>query len=170
MRPLTPALISIALVAAWLGAALVVAAVVAPAAFDVLPTRTLAGALVGRRDWLDAAEPHQAGGGAVRRVGVSDGTTATEWASSPERHEGGTPNVLGALALGSQRLLPLLQQAFLGWSGTLGNRQALADMAAVLTAPAIPDTSAPSTTPAASRPSARALPSTPREPFCSSPS
>ncbi len=34
--------------AAWLGAALLTAAVVAPAAFAVLPTRTLAGALVGR--------------------------------------------------------------------------------------------------------------------------
>lgn len=33
---------------AWLGAALLVATVVAPAAFAVLPTRTLAGALVGR--------------------------------------------------------------------------------------------------------------------------
>ncbi|MDB4878584.1 MAG: hypothetical protein JWL60_30, partial [Gemmatimonadetes bacterium] len=33
---------------AWLGAAVLVAAVVAPAAFAVLPTRTLAGALVGR--------------------------------------------------------------------------------------------------------------------------
>jgi hypothetical protein len=32
----------------WLGAAIVVAAVVAPAAFAVLPTRALAGALVGR--------------------------------------------------------------------------------------------------------------------------
>lgn len=39
---------SIIVLAAWLGAVLVVAAVVAPAAFDVLPTRTLAGALVGR--------------------------------------------------------------------------------------------------------------------------
>lgn len=48
MRTLTPAIISVVLLAAWLGAALVVAAVVAPAAFDVLPTRTLAGALVGR--------------------------------------------------------------------------------------------------------------------------
>jgi hypothetical protein len=48
VRALTPALVSIALLAAWLGAALVVAAVVAPAAFAVLPTRTLAGALVGR--------------------------------------------------------------------------------------------------------------------------
>lgn len=36
------------LLAAWLGAALLLAAVVAPAAFAVLPTRTLAGALVGR--------------------------------------------------------------------------------------------------------------------------
>jgi len=47
-RTITPALVSIALLAAWLGAAFIVAAVVAPAAFDVLPTRTLAGALVGR--------------------------------------------------------------------------------------------------------------------------
>jgi selenocysteine lyase/cysteine desulfurase len=54
-----------------------------------------AGALVGRRDWLDRAEPHLAGGGAVREVT----TTTTSWASSPERHEAGTPNVLGALAL-----------------------------------------------------------------------
>ena len=54
-----------------------------------------AGVLVGRRDWLDRAEPHLAGGGAVRSVT----TTTTAWASSPERHEGGTPNVLGALAL-----------------------------------------------------------------------
>ncbi len=37
-----------ALLAAWIGAALLVAAVVAPAAFAVLPTRALAGALVGR--------------------------------------------------------------------------------------------------------------------------
>lgn len=36
------------LLAAWLGAALLAAAVVAPAAFAVLPTRALAGALVGR--------------------------------------------------------------------------------------------------------------------------
>jgi hypothetical protein len=45
----TPLVISsIGLLAAWLGASLLVAAVVAPAAFAVLPTRTLAGALVGR--------------------------------------------------------------------------------------------------------------------------
>jgi len=36
------------LIAAWLGAALLVAGSVAPAAFAVLPSRTMAGALVGR--------------------------------------------------------------------------------------------------------------------------
>jgi hypothetical protein len=36
------------LLSAWLGAAALLAAVVAPAAFAVLPSRTLAGALVGR--------------------------------------------------------------------------------------------------------------------------
>ncbi len=54
-----------------------------------------AGALVGRRDWLDAAPPHLAGGGAVREVGLD----ATSWAPAPQRHEAGTPNVLGAVAL-----------------------------------------------------------------------
>lgn len=39
---------NIGFLAAWMGASLLVAAVVAPAAFAVLPTRTLAGALVGR--------------------------------------------------------------------------------------------------------------------------
>jgi hypothetical protein len=41
-------LTSVVLLAAWLGAAILVAAVVAPAAFAVLPSRSLAGALVGR--------------------------------------------------------------------------------------------------------------------------
>lgn len=41
--------LGIALIAAlWLGAALLLAAVVAPAAFEVLPSRTIAGTLVGR--------------------------------------------------------------------------------------------------------------------------
>ena len=47
-RALAPALLTFALGSAWLGAATIVAAVVAPAAFAVLPSRTLAGALVGR--------------------------------------------------------------------------------------------------------------------------
>lgn len=47
-RALFPLVAPIVLLALWLGAAVVVAGVVAPAAFAVLPSRTLAGALVGR--------------------------------------------------------------------------------------------------------------------------
>lgn len=46
--PSASGLTSLVALSLWLGAALIVAAVVAPAAFAVLPTRTLAGALVGR--------------------------------------------------------------------------------------------------------------------------
>jgi selenocysteine lyase/cysteine desulfurase len=54
-----------------------------------------AGVLVGRRDWLEAARPYLAGGGAVREVRLGE----TEWAAAPARHEAGTPNVIGAVAL-----------------------------------------------------------------------
>jgi len=40
--------LSVVLLSAWLGAAILVATVFAPAAFKVLPTRTLAGAVVGQ--------------------------------------------------------------------------------------------------------------------------
>ncbi|GAA1746757.1 aminotransferase class V-fold PLP-dependent enzyme [Nonomuraea bangladeshensis] len=54
-----------------------------------------AGALVGRGDWLAGGEPYLKGGGAVRAVGEE-----AEWHEDPEpRHEAGTPNVLGAIAL-----------------------------------------------------------------------
>jgi selenocysteine lyase/cysteine desulfurase len=53
------------------------------------------GALVGRADWLDAAPPYLAGGGAVEAVRI-DGT---EWKLGADRHEAGTPNVLGIAAL-----------------------------------------------------------------------
>ncbi|MFI5906318.1 aminotransferase class V-fold PLP-dependent enzyme [Dactylosporangium sp. NPDC051541] len=55
-----------------------------------------AGVLAGRADWLDAAEPYLAGGGASAHV-ADDGTT--RWATGPARHEAGTPNLLGAVAL-----------------------------------------------------------------------
>lgn len=55
-----------------------------------------AGALVVRRDLVAAAEPLLAGGGAVDLV--SD--TEVDWTDGPERHEAGTPNVVGAVALG----------------------------------------------------------------------
>jgi len=74
-----------------------------------------AGALVGRADWLAAGEPFLAGGGAVRYVGTAPGrapaghVTAPSrgaealdviWADLPDRAEAGTPNLVGAVALG----------------------------------------------------------------------
>lgn len=67
-----------------------------------------AGVLVGRVDWLRAAEPYLRGGGASRAVR----DTGTSWADVPERHEAGTPNVLGAVALATacDTLAPVLDQ------------------------------------------------------------
>ena len=54
-----------------------------------------AGALIGRRDWLDDAPAYLAGGGAVREVRPD----RTVWTTVPARHEAGSPNVIGAIAL-----------------------------------------------------------------------
>jgi selenocysteine lyase/cysteine desulfurase len=54
-----------------------------------------AGVLAGRSDWLDAGTPYLFGGGATRVV-TDEGTA---WALGPARHEGGSPNVIGAIAL-----------------------------------------------------------------------
>lgn len=56
-----------------------------------------AGALVGRGDWLDAAPAHLAGGGAVEAVGLA----SSAWKTGPDRHEAGTPNVIGIAAIAS---------------------------------------------------------------------
>ncbi|QLQ38166.1 aminotransferase class V-fold PLP-dependent enzyme [Micromonospora robiginosa] len=56
-----------------------------------------AGVLVGRADWLDAAPPYLPGGGATAHVGAA--THDVRWTTGPARHEGGTPNLLGAVAL-----------------------------------------------------------------------
>ncbi|MET9202583.1 aminotransferase class V-fold PLP-dependent enzyme [Gordonia sp. NPDC003585] len=56
-----------------------------------------AGVLIGRPDWFDAATPYLAGGGATRDVSAG-GVTAT-WHTGPARHEAGSPNVLGAIAI-----------------------------------------------------------------------
>ena len=55
------------------------------------------GVLAGRSDWLDRARPHLLGGGASARVG--DATDDITWRTGPARHEGGSPNVVGAVAL-----------------------------------------------------------------------
>ncbi|MFE9421882.1 aminotransferase class V-fold PLP-dependent enzyme [Kitasatospora sp. NPDC006697] len=61
-----------------------------------------AGVLAGRADWLDAAEPYLAGGGASRTVArQEDGSVAVEWHRGPARHEAGSPNVIGAYAIAS---------------------------------------------------------------------
>ena len=54
-----------------------------------------AGVLAGRRDWLDAGAPYLRGGGATARV-TTDGVA---WATGAARHEGGSPNVIGAIAI-----------------------------------------------------------------------
>ncbi|WP_430640813.1 aminotransferase class V-fold PLP-dependent enzyme [Couchioplanes caeruleus] len=56
-----------------------------------------AGVLAGRADWLDAAPPYLSGGGASAAVGTDAGDV--RWATGPARHEGGTPNLLGAVSL-----------------------------------------------------------------------
>lgn len=61
-----------------------------------------AGVLAGRSDWLHAAEPYLAGGGASRTVvRGADGGVDVEWHSGPARHEAGSPNVIGAYAVAS---------------------------------------------------------------------
>jgi selenocysteine lyase/cysteine desulfurase len=55
------------------------------------------GVLAGRADWLDGAPPYLLGGGAT--LGVGAATHDVRWADGPGRHEAGTPNLLGAVAL-----------------------------------------------------------------------
>ena len=55
-----------------------------------------AGALIGKRDWLSSGDPFLRGGGAVKLVTIDE----TLWADLPDRQEAGSPNVVGAVALG----------------------------------------------------------------------
>ncbi|WP_298210551.1 aminotransferase class V-fold PLP-dependent enzyme [Ferrimicrobium sp.] len=54
-----------------------------------------AGVLIGRADWLDSADAYLRGGGAVEFVTPSE----VLWSSGASRHEAGSPNVLGAVAM-----------------------------------------------------------------------
>jgi len=56
-----------------------------------------AGALVARRDALADGVPLIKGGGAVQRVTLDD----VVWSDLPDRFEAGSPNVIGAVALGA---------------------------------------------------------------------
>ena len=53
------------------------------------------GFLVGPREVLDSVEPIVPGGGVAARVNKTD----AEWLPSPDRHQFGTPNIAGAVAL-----------------------------------------------------------------------
>ncbi|MFI9830772.1 aminotransferase class V-fold PLP-dependent enzyme [Streptomyces sp. NPDC051913] len=60
------------------------------------------GVLAGRADWLTAAEPYLAGGGASRKVTRrEDGGVDVEWHENAARHEAGSPNVIGAYSIAS---------------------------------------------------------------------
>ena len=80
------------------------------------------GALVGRRDWLDTGVPYLAGGGAVRQVGV--GVDDVVWTDAPARHEAGSPNVVGAVALAAacDALTALPEGALAAHESTLRTR------------------------------------------------
>lgn len=54
-----------------------------------------AGVLAGRADWLNEAAPYLRGGGATAEVT----STATRWNQGAARHEAGSPNVIGAIAI-----------------------------------------------------------------------
>ena len=56
-----------------------------------------AGALVACGPALERGEPLLHGGGAIELVTLDD----VEWADAPERYEAGSPNVVGAVALGA---------------------------------------------------------------------
>jgi selenocysteine lyase/cysteine desulfurase len=78
------------------------------------------GVLAGRGDWLAGAEPYLRGGGASRHVADS---AVASWASGPARHEAGTPNLLGAVALAA--VCTALTPA--RWADLAAHEQALLD-------------------------------------------
>ncbi|MFD8710997.1 aminotransferase class V-fold PLP-dependent enzyme [Streptomyces anulatus] len=60
------------------------------------------GVLAGRADWLQAAEPYLAGGGASRKVARrADGGVDVDWHTTAARHEAGSPNVIGVYSIAS---------------------------------------------------------------------
>ncbi|MFF9766455.1 aminotransferase class V-fold PLP-dependent enzyme [Streptomyces sp. NPDC014636] len=80
------------------------------------------GVLAGRADWLQAAEPYLAGGGASRKVTRrQDGGVDVEWHESAARHEAGSPNVIGAYSIASA--CKALTEA--GWDALVAREQHL---------------------------------------------
>jgi len=78
-----------------------------------------AGALIGPRSAFAEGDPFLAGGGAVDLVDLDE----VIWTEPPDREEAGSPNVLGAVALGSA----LEELAALGWEAVVAHERALAE-------------------------------------------
>ncbi|EWM12202.1 aminotransferase class V-fold PLP-dependent enzyme [Kutzneria sp. 744] len=79
------------------------------------------GALVGETDWLSDAEPYLAGGGATASVVEQAGAEAVTWSGLPHRHEGGSPNIVGAYAMA----VACDAVTRLGWPAVVDHEQAL---------------------------------------------
>ncbi|MFF3556683.1 aminotransferase class V-fold PLP-dependent enzyme [Streptomyces tsukubensis] len=80
------------------------------------------GVLAGRSDWLRAADPYLAGGGASRKVARrADGGVEVEWHTTAARHEAGSPNVIGVYAIAAA--CRALTEA--GFVGLVAREQAL---------------------------------------------
>ncbi|TCK61977.1 selenocysteine lyase/cysteine desulfurase [Seleniivibrio woodruffii] len=77
------------------------------------------GGLIGRKDFFSSAEPCMCGGGTVNLV-TKDLVT---WADPPARFEAGTPNLMGAVALGAA--LRVLKESGMdrieAWESALAN-------------------------------------------------
>lgn len=76
-----------------------------------------AGALVGPRQTFETGEPFLAGGGAVELVDLDE----VVWSAPPEREEAGSPNVVGAVALGAA----IGEIERLGWDAVRAHEAAL---------------------------------------------
>jgi selenocysteine lyase/cysteine desulfurase len=57
-----------------------------------------AGALIGRADWLDVAQPYLIGGGATSLVSQASHGLTVKWSKGEAKHEAGSPNVVGVYA------------------------------------------------------------------------
>jgi selenocysteine lyase/cysteine desulfurase len=77
-----------------------------------------AGVLIGPRDSFVDGDPFLAGGGAVDLVDLDE----VMWTDPPDREEAGSPNVIGAVALGAA----ISELQSFGWDAIVAHEQALA--------------------------------------------
>lgn len=76
-----------------------------------------AGVLIGPRSAFESGDPFLAGGGAVDLVGLDE----VLWSAPPEREEAGSPNVIGAVALG----VAADELCRIGWPAIIAHEAAL---------------------------------------------